>query len=172
MLNRTSSICARQSAPLYAQVRLRKYFRYFWSHPMHTSPEETEVLSCLTESLHDEVMMTVHEKTILKMPLFQIWADDHSGCMLLLFSALRPLFVMDNDVIIEQAPPHHPTRPLHCVLPLSRTPPPRHRLSLQPRLLSSPQLPLPTTMSSHTHIHLFPLPSSLLKLLTPSPLGE
>jgi len=102
---RLNSYMEARSLPRSLKVRLRKYFRYFWSHALTSTDDEEEILSNLSDSLHEELMMITHEETIRNVPLFGRWSTEHAGSIPLLFRALRPTFIMPSDVIFEQGMP-------------------------------------------------------------------
>jgi len=88
-----------RALPLALQVRIRRYFRYYWSR-RSVFTNEDEILSGLSSNLRDDVLRYIHREVIQLIPLFN--TTDDPGFIDIMVRTMKPMFCSAGDYIIVE----------------------------------------------------------------------
>ncbi len=102
-LQQLQSFMSSKKLPHELQVRIRRYFRFYWERNVKSDDGENEVMSSLSTSLRQETLRFLYSATIAQLPIFQVVSDNSYHDDLLL--SMHPMVTCPNEEIIKQGTP-------------------------------------------------------------------
>ena len=102
-LQQLQSFMMSKKLPHDLQVRIRRYFRFYWERNGQSDDDENEVMAALSTPLRQETLRFLYSSTIAQLAIFGVVEDDHYHDLLVRSSTALSMISM-----ICRVPTSHP----------------------------------------------------------------
>ena len=99
-LRALNAFMSSKALPFDLQVRIRRFFRFFWQHSFTNDISEDELLEQLSLPLRQEALRVMYSTLHAEVPMFALTDDEHFRNALL--RAMHPVLLTANEVLMEQ----------------------------------------------------------------------